>query len=604
MQVRTSWALLWLVFAACAYAQDMEIRAFDGKGLLSFSAVSNAQSYRVECAPSPTGPWTDAGSSFDAADPALAVKKGVVTVNVQVDQPQNFRRVTAVLSPLAAAPPVINNDAGASNVLFSTATLNAYMGSTGGAPTFVWVYWGTNDGVKSAAAWGVSNAFGKRAKGMLSTNVTGLLPGKQYYFRFYATNSAGKVWAPTSANFTTLAPLPPAIDNDGGASNVTYIMATINGRLSSAGNTPTYAWVFSGTNDGGTNAVAWETIGAFGLSTVGPLSTNLMGLLPSTRYYYRFYATNSAGRVWAPSSTNFTTLPGKSSNLPLLAGGGFQMGDALGDALTSDEKPVHTVTLSPFYIDPYPVTKAVWDSVYTWALTNGYSFSAPNTTNDIGTAVGAAHPVLSVGWYDAVKWCNARSEKDQRVPAYYSSSSRASSGVLRTGEPTGIAETWVRWNTGYRLPTEAEWEYAARGGAVGRRFPWSDANTIAHGRANYFSTTRDAYDQSSTRGYHPAYSSGDEPYTSPVGAFSANGFGLYDMCGNVWEWCWDLYGTAYYAASPAVNPHGPDSGSGRVLRGGAWAYTAYNCRVARRDYYNADYTGRSTDVGFRCVLPK
>ena len=119
---------------------------------------------------------------------------------------------------------------------------------------------------------------------------------------------------------------------------------------------------------------------------------------------------------------------------------------------------------------------------------------------------------------------------------------------------------------GYRLPTEAEWEKAARGGASGHRFPWSDADTITHSRANYYVRTQNgtnyyAYDISPTPGDHPIFNDGTLPYTSPVGSFAANGYGLYDMAGNVWEWCWDWYGL--YSSGSQTDSHGPASGTYR-----------------------------------------
>jgi formylglycine-generating enzyme required for sulfatase activity len=134
---------------------------------------------------------------------------------------------------------------------------------------------------------------------------------------------------------------------------------------------------------------------------------------------------------------------------------------------------------------------------------------------------------------------------------------------------------------GYRLPTEAEWEKAARGGVAGKNFPWG-TETITHSQANYISSSSRAYDVSQTRGYHPTYAVGGEPYSSPVGSFAPNGYGLYDMAGNMWEWCWDWY--ASYAAGSQTDPRGAATGSNRVSRGGSWDnYANYTC-CAYRNY--------------------
>jgi formylglycine-generating enzyme len=203
-----------------------------------------------------------------------------------------------------------------------------------------------------------------------------------------------------------------------------------------------------------------------------------------------------------------------------------------------------------------------------------------------------------VTWYDAVKWCNARSEMELRTPAYYTSA--AQSAVYRSGE-VDVGNTWVKWNAGYRLPTEAEWEKAARGGSNGHRFPWADTNVITHLRANYYSDAVFDYDKSSTRGSHPTYRAGGTPYTNPVGAFAANGYGLYDMAGNVLEWCWDWFSDAYYDSPPSTDPRGPTSGTARGLRGGSWYDNAYTARVANRGWDAPGITYES--YGFRTILP-
>ncbi len=161
---------------------------------------------------------------------------------------------------------------------------------------------------------------------------------------------------------------------------------------------------------------------------------------------------------------------------------------------------------------------------------------------------------------------------------------------------------------GYRLPTEAEWEKAARGGLVGLNFPWDD--TISHSQANYCVYSEDgitnyySYDVAPRPGYpvydyyHPTHDDGSMPYSSPVGGFAPNGYGLYDMTGNMYEWCWDWYLWDYYSSSPSwTDPRGPSSGSYRVARGGSWLHYASLCRAADRGSY---VPGSSRDdVGFR-----
>ena len=139
---------------------------------------------------------------------------------------------------------------------------------------------------------------------------------------------------------------------------------------------------------------------------------------------------------------------------------------------------------------------------------------------------------------------------------------------------------------GYRLPTDTEWRYAARGGAVGRRFSWSDSDEIQHVRANYKSTEGDVYDTSPTRGYHPTYYTGGIPYSAPVGSFAANGYGLRDMTGNVSEWCYDW--------APQFIGHS------RVIRGGNWYEAAYYARIGRSSMAPPD--SGYHQLGFRTVL--
>ena len=285
-------------------------------------------------------------------------------------------------------------------------------------------------------------------------------------------------------------------------------------------------------------------------------------------------------------------VPGGMAYIPP---GSFVMGNAMSSSEgDSDELPTHTVYVSGFYLDKHEVTKALWDEVYQWATNNGYSF----TSGTFGQGKAANHPVQTVSWYDCVKWCNARSQRERRTPAYYTDAGQTQ--AYRAGD-VDLTAAMVKWTgNGYRLPTEAEWEKAARGGASGRRFPWGD--TVTHGLANYYSSSFYAYDTSPTRGYHPTFAPSGFPYTSPVGYFAPNGYGLYDMAGNVWEWCWDWYSGSYYgtAGATTADVRGPTSGSNRVIRGGGWGNDANNLRVAGRAYSTP--TDRYGIFGFRCAL--
>ncbi len=266
-------------------------------------------------------------------------------------------------------------------------------------------------------------------------------------------------------------------------------------------------------------------------------------------------------------------------DMALIPGSTFIMGNSVSEDVIADAPPV-SVNVSSFYMAKHEVTKNLWNEVRTWGLANGYT--------DLSAGGGKAdkHPIHSITWFDMVKWCNARSEMEGFTPVY-----TISNAVLRTG--TGVPDAdWFA--NGYRLPTEAEWEKAARGGVTNQRFVWGDV--IVHYLANYASNSSDAYDESPTSGFHPTYLAGGQPYSSPVGSFPANNFGLYDMAGNSWEACWDFYDAASYEDA-ASDPRGPETGSSRVLRGGGWKDRANTCRLAYRLSFGPSLSQNS--IGFR-----
>jgi formylglycine-generating enzyme required for sulfatase activity len=224
--------------------------------------------------------------------------------------------------------------------------------------------------------------------------------------------------------------------------------------------------------------------------------------------------------------------------------GCFDMGDHFGEGYV-DELPVHNVCISAFEMDVHEVTNAEYAAcVAGGGCTAPYLTSSYSRPTYYGDPAYDNFPVIWVDWYQARDYC-----------------------------------TWA----GKRLPTEAEWEYAARGGLAGKRYPWGD--TISGTDANY-------------------YGSGDpwDNDTSEVEYYAANGYGLYDMAGNVSEWVNDWYQLDYYTVSPPNDPPGPVSGVYRVLRGGSWSFyydLSYDLRVANRfgDFPVVEYFS----IGFRCV---
>jgi formylglycine-generating enzyme required for sulfatase activity len=254
-----------------------------------------------------------------------------------------------------------------------------------------------------------------------------------------------------------------------------------------------------------------------------------------------------SGRISAPPAQR-AGQSAAPADFVFVQGGTFQMGSAGGD---SNERPVHSVTVRSFYMGKYEVTQKEWVEIM-----------GSNPSNWKGDDL----PVENVTWHEVIEYCNKRSLREGLVPAYRGS---------------GNSVTCDLNASGYRLPTEAEWEYAARGGANGAYLTYEYSGSNSADSVGWYG---DGNSRSRTH---------------PVGMKLPNDLGLFDMSGNVEEWCWDWYGD--YPASARTDPTGPASGSYRVLRGGSWIDSAQTLRSASRSY--ATPSGRHSSIGFRLVRP-
>jgi len=257
---------------------------------------------------------------------------------------------------------------------------------------------------------------------------------------------------------------------------------------------------------------------------------------------------NPAQSTESPSAVATEIKTKTGMEMVLIPAGEFVMGDEKSE---NDERPAHKVRISAFYIDKYEVTQKVYESLMG---KNPAKFKGPD------------RPVEQISWLGAVRFCNMRSAREGLTPCY---------------DPQTLECNYQA--DGYRLPTETEWEYACRAGTTTR---YSFGNNP--GQLKQYAWFKDNTNKS----------------THPVGQKKSNSWGLYDMHGNVWEWCGDYYSETYYQQSPPADPRGPSAGMERVLRGGSWAVGAESCRSATRYNENpglADVCFGYEAYGFRSV---
>ena len=372
--------------------------------------------------------------------------------------------------------------------------------------------------------------------GSFTSNITGLTENTTYYVRAYATSSAGTAYGATRTFKTTEYIFPTVTTSE--VDYISAITAKCGGEVTEGDYTVTARGVCWSTADNPTIDDS-HTVDGGG---AGAFISNITGLTENTTYYVRAYATSGAGTAYGETMTfetnnpNTFTVNGVSFEMVYVEGGSFDMGATTeqGSDAYDSEYPVHSVTLSDYYIGRCEVTQELWLAVMgSW----------PGTAPSNSYGVGANYPAYYISWNDCQEF------------------------VAELNRLTGRT---------FRLPTEAEWEYAARGGNKSRHYKYSGSSNIDD----------------------VAWYWNNSGKTHAVGTKSPNELGIYDMSGNVYEWCSDWYGS--YSAGAQTNPQGPSSGTYRVLRGGSWNYNASYCRVSNRNYNDPDFSFNG--LGLRLVL--
>jgi len=402
------------------------------------------------------------------------------------------------------------------------------------------VYFGTNSNPTTKIS---SEQSGK------TLSRSNLLIGTTYYWKVVAKDAKGAttegpVWRfTTQSNRAPNAPSNPSPTNH--ATNQPLTVTLSWDCSDPDGDAVTYD-VYFGTNSNPTTREATNQSGK---------TLNRSNLSYGTTYYWKVVAKDNKGGVTEGPACEFKTKDVPKPPMVLVEKGSFTMGDTWGDGY-NDEKPTHKVTFSyDFYIGKYEVTFNEYD-----AFATGRS-----KRYDEGWGRGS-RPVIYVSWRNAVAYCNWLSEKEKLPKAYDDKGNLLDKDGRVTTDPSKVV--------GYRLPTEAEWEYAARGGNKNKEYKYSgsdNVNDVAW------------------------YTSNSGNKTQEVGKKAPNELGIYDMSGNVWEWCSDWYGD--YSSSAQTNPYSSTSCSSRMYRGGSWSINESGVRVADRNVGSPTYTNNG--LGFR-----
>jgi formylglycine-generating enzyme required for sulfatase activity len=366
------------------------------------------------------------------------------------------------------------------------------------------------------------------------------------------------------------------------------------------------------------SASGWRVQANFKEDKMNKKSKNFMAMVILLIFHLVFFSCNGADPVGEkkpdsgidPESGNETDSGNELVNeiwpidMALIPAGTFIMGSPITEPNRSSDEAQHSVTLSGFSMGKYLVTQAQWVTV----------MGAFEDRTVSAWGKGDNYPIYYVSWYDVIVFCNKLSIKEKLDPVYSinGSANPADWGTVPASDDDPNITTWNaavmdRNKNGYRLPTEAEWEYACRGDYPDKAtetktkpFGIGDGTKMISGMANFRVEYPYDLNHSPAGDYDDENAAGYVYKTTEVGSYEANNYGLYDMCGNLFEWCWDWYKADIKADN--TNPAGAVTGSKRVQRGGYWFSDGKYLRSAFRFF--ADPEDRYRGIGFRLVRSK
>ncbi len=530
----------------------------DGRITVSWSPVPGADGYTIYYATSPGVTKTAAVKLENQNSPRIirdlindqdVYYVSVTAVKGTTESPLSYE-VSAAPS-LKAPPPAPTGIRAAAGPGLVTLSWEASKNATSYR-----IYYGTTSRVtKTTYLWRIDGATSPR-------DIPALTVGTAYFFVITAVSANGE-----GAESFEVSGIPVAVAPPPAPADLTAVegnqSATLN--WSPAAGAASYNIYYL---EGGGVTKA-NGIKVAGIPASAAPSYTVEGLTNNSAYYFVVTAANANRESVESAQVSATPLAAPPAHaMVFIPGSSFLMGDASGTIPYA--LPVRNITVGDFYIESHETPYDLWKTVYDWAVVNGYSFE-PQAGRNGALGIGTHMPVTNVTWYDVIKWLNARSEKEGLTPVYYTDT--AQTLVYRSGrtDPTAAMVNWSA--NGYRLPTEAEWEKAARAGLSQKVYPWGD-DPLSSVRANYNMGT------TTSIGVYPAYGS------------------LYDAAGNVWEWVWDWYAEGYDPAD-TDNPKGPAAGSLHVRKGGAYAYPERYIRCAERMGRPSTYVG--VYFGFRAA---